>query len=475
MRTRFAPSPTGPPHLGSLHTALFAFLAARHAGGTFIIRIDDTDVARSKPEWERDILSALKYIGMTWDEGPYRQSERGELYGEAIDRLKGDGFLYPCFCTENDLDLQRAAAKAAGRPYVYDGRCRSRSRDEMDDRLGKGERCVWRFHADPKRLGETVAFRDLVWGDQIFRTELIGDFVCIRGDGKPTYMLVSPLDDVSMGITHVIRGADHLPNTPSQILVLRALGHEPPEFGHLPLIVGVGGKKLSKRDELTGLDDIRRHLPQGLVNHLALLGWTHPDGKETLSLDEIESSFGFDRVSTSPAAHDPARLAHLEREHLARMSPQEMIDAWKRSAFSSGVELDDGRTDCARIVLGVVGDEITSLESIGQDVIPLTDAPAEDDLRKAYGEIEPEKALTVLERVLETSPDARMDVIRDLASQHGKKHVYMPLRLALTGRQHGYELSKLMQAFGAEEIDRRLESARRVLREMIGGMQGCGK
>ncbi|HJZ11687.1 MAG TPA: glutamate--tRNA ligase family protein, partial [Acidobacteriota bacterium] len=262
-----------------LRTALFAWLMARKEGGRFILRIDDTDAERSSIEWEDQIASALKHLGIDWDEGhdiggefgPYRQSERIAKYNEAIEKLKSDRFLYACFCTENDLNLQRAASRASGRPFIYDGRCRRLSRDEAQARIDSWIAHVYRFHVDSDRLGESVEFTDLVYGPQKFQTEILSDFVCIRSDGKPTYMLVSPLDDAAMKISHVIRGSDHLPNTPSQILILKALGFEPPIFAHLPLIIGVGGKKLSKRDNLTGLDEIRKCLPGALVNHLVLL------------------------------------------------------------------------------------------------------------------------------------------------------------------------------------------------------------
>jgi len=474
FRTRFAPSPTGPPHLGTLHTALFAFLAARKNEGRFVVRMDDTDPERSKPEWESEVLAALEYLGLDWDEGPdkggpyapYRQSERLDIYAKAIERLRKDDFLYPCFCTESDLNLQRTVARAAGRAYVYDGRCRNLAGKEAEQRIQGGASCVWRFHVDPARFGEAVEFRDLVFGEQVFQTSLIGDFVCVRGDGKPTYMLVSPVDDASMEITHVIRGADHIPNTPAQILLLRALGHDPPEFAHLPLITGPGGRKLSKRDSMTGLDEIRRYLPEALINHLALLGWTHPAGKEVLDPDELVSSFSFNRVSTSSATHDPARLAHLERKHLARMSPPKILEAWRKSAYSTDIELDEDRTDTVRRILALVRDEIGTFDAVGRDILPLVEAPTADVLREAFEKFDPHEALAPINALRRTCGGQRLEVVERLAAEQGKRQVYMPLRIALTGRKSGFELSKLMQAFTLDEIDRRLHRARMVLMEM---------
>lgn len=446
-------------------------MAARKAGGGFIIRIDDTDPVRSRPEWETAILEALKYLGIEWDEGPdiggphgpYRQSERTDFYNSAIDRLKEAGRLYPCFCTESDLNVQRAAAKASGRPYVYDGRCFRLSEDDRKKFMEEGRKCVWRFHVDPDSLGKEVRFNDNVWGEQVFRTDLIGDFVCIRGDGKPTYMLVSPLDDASLQITHIIRGADHLPNTPSQILLLKALGYDPPEFAHLPLVTGAGGKKLSKRDSLSGLDDIRHFLPRALVNHLILLGWTHPDGKEILTLDEIIESFSFERAATSPSAHDPARLAHLEREHLARMSPAEILSAWANSAFSDETELTDDQLRNAERILQVVGDEITSLEAVGSEVIPLVIPSDDQTLNELFDKTDRAGSVDVINAVLQACGGGRMDVIEGLARSKGKKLVYLPLRIALTGSTRGFELSKILQALSVEEVDGRLRKSLEIL------------
>jgi len=471
MRTRFAPSPTGSPHLGSLHTALFAWIAARQSDGKFVVRIDDTDAARSRSEFEQEILDALTYIGIDWDEsidrdggfGPYRQSERMEIYGDAIDRLKSERFLYPCFCTKSDLDLQRASARAAGRPYIYDGRCREIDLSEANERIQSGEECVWRFHVDEKRLGESVEFKDLVHGVQVFKTELIGDFVCIRSDGKPTYMLVSPLDDALMRISHVIRGSDHLPNTPAQILLLRALGYEPPEFAHLPLITGKKGKKLSKRDSLTGLDELRQYLPSAIVNHLVLLGWTHPDAKEILTINEILDSFSFDRVSTSSAAHAPARLKFIEREHIVSMSPDELLSAWEESVYSDGINLDDQSEQSVLKILGTVGDEITSLKSITDDVLPLAKEPDEDALRSGFSGMDAAESLVPINAILGSCGGKWTDLIEGLVATHGKKMVYLPLRIALTGVRHGFEISRLLSALTVEEVLKRLETAKKVI------------
>jgi glutamyl-tRNA synthetase len=467
FRTRFAPSPTGPPHLGTLHTALFAFIAARAKGGVFVLRMDDTDRERSLPEWENEITGALGYLGLKWDEGPdvggrfgpYRQSERLEIYSRGLDRLRESGFAYRCFCSEADLAIQRAAARASGHAFIYDGRCRMIGPAESDMRAERGTEFVWRFHVDPARLGKTVEFQDLVFGPQNFRTDLLGDFVCMRSDGTPTYMFASPLDDVAMGITHVIRGSDHLPNTAAQILLLKAVGHEPPLFAHLPLIVGIGGKKLSKRDSLTGLDEIRRSVPQALLNHLALLGWTHPDSKEVLSLQEIIESFTFNRVSTSPAAHDPVRLSHLEREHIRRMSAVGITAAFRQSTFGAGVEwsqkLENGIIEMTSRIL----DEVTSLEQIEKDILPLMREPATEILRAEFERMDRERAIETLSVFLKYNEFEWSSYLKKLADTCGKKEIFMSVRIALTGMHRGFELSKVLDGLPVDEVRRRAGKA----------------
>lgn len=467
FRTRFAPSPTGPPHLGTLHTALFAFIAARANGGVFVLRMDDTDRERSLPAWENEITGALGYLGLKWDEGPgvggpfgpYRQSERLHIYSRGLDQLRESGFAYRCFCSEADLAIQRAAARASGHAFIYDGRCRTIGPAESDLRAGRGNEFVWRFHVDPARLGKTVEFQDLVFGAQNFRTDLIGDFVCVRGDGTPTYMFASPLDDVAMGITHVIRGSDHLPNTPAQVLLLRAMGHEPPVFAHLPLIVGTGGKKLSKSDSLAGLDEIRHSVPQALLNHLALLGWTHPDSREVLSLPEIIESFTFNRVSTSPAAHDPVRLSHLEREHIRSMSAGEITAAFRQSTFGAKVEwsqkLENGIIEMTSRIL----DEVTSLEQIEKDILPLMHEPTAEILREEFGRMDRELAIEALGVILVNNEFEWSSNLRKLAEMYGKKEIFMPVRIALTGMHRGFELSKVLDGLPVGEAKRRAGKA----------------
>ncbi|MFH1676211.1 MAG: glutamate--tRNA ligase [bacterium] len=477
MRTRFAPSPTGPPHLGMLRTALFAWLAARKMNGRFVLRIDDTDRERSEKSWEEMIFDALRYLEIDWDEGPdiggsfgpYRQSQRTEEYRKAIDRLKSDRQLYPCFCTEAELNIKRAAARASGKPYVYDGKCRSMNASEIENKISAGEEHTWRFHVDTERFGESIEFKDLVWGDQNFRTELIGDFVCIRGDGKPTYNLVSPIDDAKMEISHIIRGADHIPNTPLHIMIMKALGYSLPEFAHLPLIMGPGGKKLSKRDSLTGLSEIRKYLPDALINYIALLGWTHPEGTEILSRDELIKSFSFDRVSTSPSAHDPARLKYPEREHLHRMNAIDIFKSWKKSSYADGIEIDDDKHDSIIKILSVVSDELTSLSSINDEILPITNSPTVQELTEAFAGFDIKEILPILHALLKSHSENRFERLHEIAEGSGKKTAYLPVRIALTGKRRGFEIRKLFDAFPEKELNNRLELAIEVLENI----QGC--
>ena len=330
-RVRIAPSPTGPLHIGTARTALYNFLHARHGGGTFILRLEDTDVARSTVEFEKDILDGLHWLGLTWDEGPevagepargphapYRQMERLPSYAAAAQRLLADDLAYPCFCTPEELDADRKAQEAAKLPPRYVGRCANLTPDERQAREAEGRRGALRF-----RVGEgVVAFDDIVRGRvEIDVSNLGGDFVIVRADGTPLYHFTVMVDDAAMGITDVIRGEDHLSNTPKHILLFRALGHEPPRFAHLPLILNADRTKMSKRKSQTAIDDYiaQGFIREALVNYLALLGWSTGTEEEILSLDELVERFDLGAVHKGGAVFDRERLEWLNGQWIRRL------------------------------------------------------------------------------------------------------------------------------------------------------------
>src|SRR5918995_3366293 len=388
VRARFAPSPTGRLHPGSARTALFNYLFARHYGGKLVLRIEDTDLERSSEEFEQDILDSLTWLGLYFDEGPYRQSERGEHYKRVAARLSESGLTYEA---EDD----------EGRRALY---------FKLPDRAG--------------------TFRDELRGE--IRFSKVKDFVIIKSDGTPSYNFAAVVDDLEMGITHVIRGEEHLSNTARQMLLYRALDADEPEFIHLGLILGPDGKKLSKRHGAQSVAEYRRdgYLPEALVNYLALLGWTHPEGREEFaSLDELAREWDPSRLGASPAIFDLDRLLSLNARHIRRLPAAELSRILKPF-------LDDPLP---------LGRELEAVEALRGEMRLLSGAPRL--LRELTEPVDP----TVFAGELRGWAKARGIKVRDLLH---------PLRLALTGRNRGPEMARLFVVLGAEEARERIERAR---------------
>jgi nondiscriminating glutamyl-tRNA synthetase len=326
VRVRIAPSPTGFAHLGTASTALYNVLFARRHGGTFVLRVDDTDAERNRPEYERLIYESLGWLGLSWDEGPdvggphapYRQSERADLYREQAARLIAEGKAYRCYCTPEELDEERRQAQLARRPYRYSRRCLT---DPPDERTV--------FAVRFKVPGGEIRFDDLVRGEMRFDADLIGDFVIVKSDGYPTYQFASPVDDALMGITHVIRGEEHLSNTPYQLMLVDALGFDRPRaYAHMPLILARDGQKLSKRRHIEAnliLFREQGYLPEALINYLALLGWNPGTEREIFSLDELVSVFSFERVQHAGARFDWEKLNWINGEYIRALADGELL------------------------------------------------------------------------------------------------------------------------------------------------------
>jgi glutamyl-tRNA synthetase len=324
VRVRFAPSPTGYLHVGGARTALYNWLYARHHGGVFILRIEDTDVDRSKPELVTAILRSLEWLGLNWDEGPFYQSERLPRYHAMAAELERLGHAYPCFCTSEELQAKRAKAEAERRPWKYDGTCRSLPGSERQRCCADGRPHAIRFRVPDSGL---TSFDDEVFGHIEVENSDLEDFVLLRSDGNPTYHLGVVADDLDMRVTHVVRGADHISNTPKQVLMYQALGAPAPRFAHLPLILGPDRQRLSKRHGATSVEAYRELgiLPEALVNFLALLGWTPPGGKEIVPLDEMVESFELSAVSKSNAVFDPEKLAWMNSEYLRHLPADRLL------------------------------------------------------------------------------------------------------------------------------------------------------
>ena len=328
MRLRFAPSPTGQLHVGNARTALFNWLLAHGKDGTFILRIEDTDAERSSRESETGILEDLRWLGLDWDEGPdvegphgpYRQSERLHLYASYANEMMAGGHAYYCFCSPQRLDAERREMLAAGRPPKYAGTCRDLPKAEVVARMEAGERPVVRFKVP---AAVEVAFEDLVRGDVTFNTEVIGDPVIVRSDGRPAYNFAVVVDDALMEITHVIRGEDHISNTPRQLLMYQALGFTPPSFAHLSLVMGPDHTPLSKRHGATSVAEFRDrgYLPEALVNYLALIGWSPGGDEELLPVDELARRFNVEDVGHSAGVFDQEKLAWMNRHYMKGASP----------------------------------------------------------------------------------------------------------------------------------------------------------
>jgi glutamyl-tRNA synthetase len=351
-RVRFAPSPTGYLHVGGARTALFCWLFARHTGGTFILRIEDTDFERSSDDMVSGILEGLRWLGLEWDEGPFYQSQRLDLYRATADRLLANGSAYRCFCTREELEQRRAAASAAGVPPRYDGRCRSLQPADVARRLAAGEAAAVRFRIPD---GGATAFDDAVFGRVEFANAELEDFVLLRSDGVPTYHLSVVADDVDMRMTHIIRGADHLSNTPKQVLLYNALGASLPVFAHVPLILGPDKTRLSKRHGATSVLAYKDMgiVPEAFRNFLALLGWSpgeaarQPDGKEReiFSTEELIALFSLDGMAHSNAVFNNEKLAWFNTEYIRAYAPERLLPLieheWQRAGFTPARNRDE--------------------------------------------------------------------------------------------------------------------------------------
>ena len=348
-RVRFAPSPTGYLHVGGARTALFNWLFARHFGGTLVLRIEDTDLERSTPEMVEGILRGMQWLGLSWDEGPYYQTQRVDLYRGAAIRLIDSGAAYHCFCTKQELDQKRANAAAEGRPPRYEGTCRKLDRAEASRRKNAGEPAAVRF-AVPE-TGST-SFDDAVFGKVEFANTEIEDFVLLRSDGSTTYHLSVVADDIDLRISHIIRGADHISNTPKQVLLYQALGAPLPVFAHVPLILGADKTRLSKRHGATSVIAYREEgiVPEAFRNFLALLGWTPPEGappegpREVLGDAELIRLFNLDSISRSNAVFDRAKLDWFNTEYIRAYPAERLLplveEEWKKVGLTPAADRD---------------------------------------------------------------------------------------------------------------------------------------
>ncbi len=475
VRVRFAPSPTGYLHVGGARTALYNYLFARARGGTFVLRIEDTDAKRSNDASVQAIFAGLRWLGLAWDEGPevggeygpYFQTQRRALYDSYVQRLERSGATYPCFCTSVELETRRAEQLARGEDPRYDQRCRSLTAAERTARLEEGTPPALRF-ASP--APHEVAWDDIVRGRVSFRSELLDDFVLVRSDGLPTYNFACVVDDVEMRISHVIRGDDHISNTPRQLLLYHALGVPEPVFAHASMILGPDGKRLSKRHGATSVEAFGELgiIPEAMVNFLALLGWALDGHTELFSLAELERAFALERVNPNPAVFDTQKLAWMNGQHLQRLDERERVRRVVAFLAARGYDLSAHDDAWRSQFVRTLGERVRTLadaEDVGAFVLhdpPATDAEVWGELLGKAGAAERLDALAERVRTLgEWTLAALEEGTRALAGELGVKagELMGPARVALTGRKSAPGIFEVMWLVGRERVVARLAAA----------------
>jgi glutamyl-tRNA synthetase len=465
-RVRFAPSPTGYLHVGGARTALFNWLFARHFGGTLILRIEDTDFERSSEAMVEGILEGMRWLGLSWDEGPFFQSRRLELYTQTAEKLIAGGYAYSCFCTKEELEQRRAEATAAGRPPMYDRRCRTIPADVAAQRKAAGEASAVRF-AVPE--GGSTAFDDAVFGRVEFANAEIEDFVLLRSDGIPTYHLSVVADDIGMGLTHIVRGADHISNTPKQVLQYRALGAELPVFAHVPLILGPDKTRLSKRHGATSVISYKDMgiVPEAFRNFLALLGWSpgpaHKDREIFLS-DDLIQLFSLDGISKSNAVFDNDKLAWFNTEYIRAYEAAKLLplieEEWAKTDFVSSREPEEilSLIDLLKPRARNLKDFAGAFRAYFSDDFEFDPAAVTKFLKDAaVREMLVELSARYADAA-EFTEASTEQVLRAFAEEKGVKAgaLINGSRVALTGQAVAPSLFAVMVALGKERVVRRL-------------------
>jgi glutamyl-tRNA synthetase len=454
VRVRIAPSPTGNLHIGTARTAVFNWLFARHHGGQFILRIEDTDLERSRPEYTENILAGFRWLGLNWDEGPFFQSQRLDMYKEAVEKLLEQGLAYRCYTTSEELEALRERQKARNEAPRYDNRHRNLTPEQEAAFQAEGRSCVIRFKIPDER---EIVWNDLVRGTMTWRgSDLGGDMVIARaseaGIGQPLYNFVVVIDDIDMQITHVIRGEDHIANTAKQILLYEALGAEIPEFAHTPLILNLEGRKLSKRDGVTSITDFQKmgFTAEALVNYMTLLGWSPPDSTEEIfTLETAAKNFSFERVNKAGAKFDWAKLDWLNSQYLHHMPIDKLTDLiipfWEEAGFTfaGGRErpwLEQLVTLISQSLTRLV-DAVAMSQPLFTETVEFTEEGREQ-LQKEGSAVALQAILTALENQPEFSEAAAQDIIKQVVKEQKLKKglVMRSLRAALTGDVHGPDL-----------------------------------
>ncbi len=484
VRVRFAPSPTGPLHIGGARSALFNYLYAAGNGGTFVLRIEDTDLERSSRESEKDIINALRWLGISWSEGievggdysPYRQTERLDTYRQYTAKLLQSGQAYLCYCTEEELEKERQDLINQGETPRYLGKCRNLTEKQRQEFEAQGRRPVVRFKVPE---GQQIVVNDLVRGKVVFESEGIGDYIIVKSDGIPTYNYAVVIDDVLMNITHVIRGEEHLSNTPRQVLIYEALSMKAPDFAHISLILNTEGRKMSKRDGDTAVIDYfnKGYLPQAVVNFIALLGWSPSGEQEFFAMEELINEFSLAKVSKSPAVFDLNKLNYINSHYLKKISSEELIDLTlpflrEKGLFPAG-SINDQEKQWVAGFIGAVKEKISSLSEVKDYIKYFTGAEVDEPEEEAKSIFQADTVPAVLELFKEKIKYANLldsltakGILKGITKELNLKgkDVFMPVRIALTGQMHGPDLDWIIALLGKENIFNRLDKTSKYLK-----------
>ncbi|EDW20404.1 glutamate--tRNA ligase [Bacillus sp. FSL K6-4563] len=477
VRVRYAPSPTGHLHIGNARTALFNYLFARSQGGKFIIRIEDTDQKRNVEGGEESQLRHLQWLGIDWDEsidkdggyGPYRQSERNDIYKKYYDELLEKDLAYKCYCTAEELEEEREAQIARSEMPRYSGKCSHLSKEEEDKLIAEGREPSIRFRV-PK--GEIIKFDDMVKGDISFETDGIGDFVIVKKDGTPTYNFAVAVDDYLMKMTHILRGEDHISNTPKQIMIFNAFGWDVPLFGHMTLIVNENRKKLSKRDEsiIQFIEQYKNlgYLPEALFNFIALLGWSPVGEEELFTKEQFIDIFDVNRLSKSPALFDMHKLKWVNNQYVKALDLDQVVALTLPHLQKAGKvseQLSDEENTWVRKLIALYHEQL----SYGAEIVELTELFFKEQIeynQEAKEVLAEEQVPEVmasfagqLERLESFTPDEIKAAIKAVQKEtgHKGKKLFMPIRVAVTGQTHGPELPQSIELLGKETVLNRIK------------------
>ena len=492
IRTRFAPSPTGHLHIGTIRTALFPYLFSRKNNGDFILRIEDTDKERSKKEWEEELLKGLDWLGIKWDEGPnilggyvgnyapYRQSERGEIYTKYLQKMIDDGKAYYCFCSKEEVEAQKQYLMSIGESPVYKGKCRDLSKETVEKYLKEGKPFVIRFKTPEN---QNISFDDTIRGKIEINTNTMGDFVIAKNFENPLFNFTCAIDDVQMEITHVIRGEDHIPNTPKQILIIRALGFKEPKYAHLSLILGKDKKKLSKRTGKTSLIDYidDGYLPEAIVNFIAFLGWNPGTEKEIYTMEELVNDFSLEKVQKSAAIFNIDKLDWINGFYIRKMP---LIDLTKKcipyllknnlikEVDSENYLIIDNKEEIKleeiSKMVSLYQERLKKLSEISEliDLFFKEDLEYEKDLLK-WKDMSDEDLKKSLERSYETiskiedftKENVESKIMEEANKESNRGNILWPLRACLTGKKNSAGPIDIVLALGKEKTLKRIKKA----------------